>query len=276
MEESESNTRSPNTKNYSMSAIPFLKMHGIGNDFVIIDNRKTEHIVDIVKIANRRIGVGCDQVIIIEKAKINADCLMRIYNADGSEAGACGNATRCVAQIIMQENNKQSVTISVQEKILKCWQAGKNSVKVDMGKPSFDWEKIPLSHHRDTMNLPISYGSLISPVAVNIGNPHVIFFVQDINSIDLADCGPKIENNSLFPQKVNVNIAQIENQKILLKVWERGTGETLACGSGACATLVAAVQRKYISGNSSTISLPGMGLQLCVNSQLLGIFSKQT
>jgi len=236
--------------------IPFLKMHGLGNDFVIIDQRKQRYQFDVKNVSNRRLGIGCDQLIIIEES-VNADCRMRIYNPDGGEAGACGNATRCVAYVIIKEKKTNEVKIAVKNKILKCWKAENNLIKVDMGKPSLKWEEIPLAESCDTTNLPISYGELKKPMAVNMGNPHVIFFVQNINSIDLQVIGPKIEKDPLFPERVNVNIAQIQNGKILLKVWERGAGETLACGSGACATLVAAIKQKQIAKRSCIISLPG-------------------
>ncbi|MBQ4874521.1 MAG: diaminopimelate epimerase [Rickettsiaceae bacterium H1] len=247
---------------------PFIKMHGLGNDFAIIDERQFRYKYDVKQIANRKLGIGCDQVIIIEKSS-QANCAMQIYNRDGSKAEACGNATRCVAQIITEEQNSQEATIEIEEKILKCQTAGVDRIKVDMGIPLFDWEKIPLSKPCDTENLPITYEKLENPIAINTGNPHVIFFVEDINSVNLAEIGPKVENHSLFPQKVNVNIAQVTNEKILLKVWERGAGETLACGSGACATLAAAVKRKYIVNNGSIVSLPGGELYIEWNKSIL-------
>ena len=232
--------------------IPFIKMQGLGNDFVIIDQRKRSYTLDFMKISDRKFGIGCDQIILIEESE-EADCLMRIYNADGSEVAACGNATRCIAKLVMQENKISKVTIAIQKKILRCWDAGQNIVKVDMGKPLLNWYDIPLSANCDTNNLPIFYEGLGAPSAVNIGNPHVVFFVENIDEVDLVKFGPQIENDLMFPEKVNVNIAQITNKDILLKVWERGVGETLACGSGACATLVAAIQNGYISDNNAVV-----------------------
>ena len=247
-----------------MRSIPFIKMHGIGNDFVIIDHRYQKYEFAITKISNRKTGIGCDQVIIIENPiDANQDCTMRIYNADGNEVGACGNATRCVAHIIMQERQTQHVKIVVQDKVLSCWQVEQNTIKVNMGVPLLNWQQIPLANSCDTIDLPISYGSLSNPVGVNVGNPHAVFFVDDIKQVDLSSIGPKIENHPLFPEKVNVNVAQvISAEKILLRVWERGVGETEACGSGACATLVAAIRKKYIPKHYATISLPGGDLMI--------------
>ena len=247
--------------------IPFIKMHGIGNDFVIIDERKEKYNLDITQIADRRLGVGCDQLIIINKSS-KADCSMQIYNQDGTESAACGNATRCIAHIIMQEQTSIFTSIEVRKKILKCWQVRKNYVKVDMGVPLFGWKEIPLSQSCETINLLLDYEGLKEPIVLNIGNPHIVFFVENINSVELSNIGPKIENDPLFPAKVNVSIAQIMDKKILLRVWERGSGKTLACGSAACATLVAAVRKKYISGNSSVISLPGGELYIKWNENI--------
>lgn len=237
-----------------MSSIPFTKMHGIGNDFVVIDHRKQEYEFNIQKIADRKFGVGCDQVIVINKS-IDADCYLDIYNLDGSKASACGNATRCVAFLLMKEKNLQEVSIAIGDRILKCWEVECDKIRVDMGEPLLNWQDIPLSYACDTLNLPLSDGILISPVAVNMGNPHVIFFVDDVSSLNLSHFGPKIEKYSLFPEGVNVNVAQIvDDKRIMLRVWERGVGETDACGSGACATCVAAVRKKLISSNKAVIS----------------------
>ncbi len=236
--------------------IDFIKMHGLGNDFVIIDGREKDYNIDVKKIAHRKFGVGCDQVIIIKKSEY-ADCFMQIYNADGSESGACGNATRCVAKIIMQNNKLQEVDIAVKNKLLHCTKVDGNNIKVNMGLPSLDWEEIPLSFACNPVNLPISYSNLSLPIAVNMGNPHVVFFVDDINAVNLCELGPQIANDPIFLEKANVNIAQIDGEKIVLKVWERGVGETLACGSGACATLVAAVLKSKIKDKRCLVQLPG-------------------
>lgn len=241
--------------------IPFRKMHGLGNDFVIIDNRHgqwslTEDQVRLV--SDRRFGVGCDQLIIMETSQdAEADFFMRIYNPDGSESGACGNATRCVASLVMRERGASKVVIETLRGNLIGTDAGNGLVTIDMGEAQLNWDEVPLAEEMDTLSLPIQLGSLENPVAVGMGNPHCIFFVEDADDLPLEKLGPQVEHHALFPERTNVELATIRpNGSIRLRVWERGAGRTLACGSGACATMVAAV-RRGLSPRKADIELDG-------------------
>ncbi|WP_420608015.1 diaminopimelate epimerase [Novosphingopyxis sp.] len=230
----------------------FHKMHGLGNDFVIVDARK-EHFAPppamAAAIADRYKGIGCDQLIVLTRSRA-ADVAMRIFNADGSEAEACGNATRCVVALIGRD-----VTVETVAGLLE-GHAG-DLPEVAMGMPSFDWQAIPLAYAVDTSAMPVGYGPLERPMAVNIGNPHAVFFVGDVNAVDLAALGPEIEHDALFPERVNVNVAAVRGDGGLdLRVWERGAGLTLACGSGACATAIAAI-RKGLATSPVAVHLPG-------------------
>jgi len=234
-------------------SMPFLKMNGLGNDFVVIDARKDD--VDppapalIRAIADRRLGVGCDQLIVLSHDKDGADALMRIWNPDGSQAEACGNATRCVAAVLGKEAGKREIGIRTVAGLLECRLLDDGRVQVDMGEPQLDWRAIPLAQEQDTRRLDIRVGpvdppELEEPAAVNIGNPHCVFFVEDVTKHDIEQLGPLLEHHPLFPERANVNFAQVKGPgRIRLRVWERGTGVTPACGSGACATAVAAVRR---------------------------------
>lgn len=231
----------------------FHKMHGLGNDFVIIDAR--DALIDMpppraAAIANRRTGIGCDQLIILEPSSI-ASVKMRIFNADGGEVEACGNATRCVALLM-----EGSATIETVAGILHTT-PGDAQATVTLGQPAFEWELIPLAMPIDTMDMPVSWEELDHPMAVNVGNPHVIFFVDDCDNVDLETLGPLIEIDPLFPERINVNVATITGANSLkLRVWERGVGLTRACGTGACATAVAAIRSRRAS-SPLTVSLPG-------------------
>lgn len=231
----------------------FIKMHGLGNDFVILDAREGEVEMDAARaraIADRRTGVGCDQVILLEPSQI-ADLRMRIWNADGGEAEVCGNATRCVVQL-----EGGSATIETKGGILKGDAGG-----VDMGAPKFGWDEIPLAYAMDTAAMPVGWEELQEPAAVNVGNPHVIFFVPEADAVALAGLGPIIEHDPLFPERVNVNVASIEDGAIRLHVWERGAGLTSACGTGACATAVAAIRRRLVT-SPVEVRLPGGALNI--------------
>ena len=221
----------------------FHKMHGLGNDFVIVDARKEAFDPSpamAAGIADRHQGIGCDQLIILTKSK-SADVAMRILNADGSEAEACGNATRCVVALIGRD-----VTVETVAGVLT-GHVG-DLPEVAMGVPGFDWQAIPLAYAVDTAEMPVGYGPLERPMAVNIGNPHAVFFVEDVNAVDLAALGPQIEHDALFPERVNVNVAAVRDDGGLdLRVWERGAGLTLACGSGACASAVAAIRKRLVT-----------------------------
>ena len=239
-------------------SIAFRKMHGLGNDFVVIDGRQSPVSLDkqhTMALSDRREGIGCDQLITLSPSQ-NADVKMRIHNADGSEAEACGNATRCIASIIFREKSTTTATIETAVGILKC-EATPLGVKANLGEPRFDWQAIPLSENRNTDNLELTFGNLTDPSAVNMGNPHVVFFVDDLDAVDLPSLGPMIETYPLFPERVNVNVAQILSPSSMkLNVWERGAGITRACGTGAAATLVAA-HKKGLVDKECKITLPG-------------------
>lgn len=224
----------------------FLKMHGLGNDFVILDQRNggdTLMAGQIKNICDRHKGVGCDQLIVMEPSD-KADLFMRIYNGNGTEAEACGNATRCVAHLFMSEQKTEVCTIETLAGLLPCRTVDDDWVEVDMGPPKLDWKDIPLAKEKDTLYLGIGDGPAQDPVAVNVGNPHCVFFVENLEDIPVEELGPVFENNPLYPQKTNVEFAHVlPDGQIRLKVWERGAGLTQACGSAACATIVAAVSR---------------------------------
>lgn len=231
----------------------FSKMHGLGNDFVVIDAR--DGALDMTEaramaIADRHAGIGCDQLILIGNSD-RADVSMRIFNSDGSEVEACGNATRCVPLFVGRD-----VLIETKAGLLDA-KAVDGGASVDMGQPRLEWDAIPLAYAMDTLAMPVSWEDLPAPVAVNVGNPHVIFFLDDLDGVNFDRLGPLIEHDPLFPARVNVNFAAVVGDNhIRLVVWERGAGLTRACGTGACATAVAAVRRKLVSG-PTTVSLPG-------------------
>ncbi|MEM8800535.1 MAG: diaminopimelate epimerase [Pseudomonadota bacterium] len=279
-------------------SIPFVKMHGAGNDFVIFDARTRPLSFSsevCAAIADRRRGIGCDQVIILREASA-ADVWMQIFNADGSESGACGNATRCVAWLLDAEREKNpaltprpdaKVSIETAGGLLTAWKVGPYEASatpkaptggaeplrlveseasplmaVDMGLPKRDWQDIPLAWPQDTDEVDLRVGPLANPVAVNMGNPHVVFFVDPAAAIDLAKWGAEVETNALFPERVNVSVAEVVSPKsIRLRVWERGAGLTQACGTAACATYVAARERKLVA-DEVAIQLPGGKLVL--------------
>jgi diaminopimelate epimerase len=231
-----------------MVPLAFTKMHGLGNDFVVIDARAQPFVLSAEQartLANRQTGVGCDQVIIVEKpGSPRADAFMRIRNADGGEVGACGNATRCVAAMLMRETGRDEARVETTAGVLEAHAAGNGMIRVDMGEVRFDWKSIPLARPVDTLHLGIGAGALRDPVAVNVGNPHAVFFVEDLAAVNLEEAGPMIEHHALFPQRTNVEAAQVlARDRVRLKVWERGVGVTRACGTGACATVATGVRR---------------------------------
>lgn len=222
----------------------YFKMNGCGNDFVIIDARSRGSLplsqVQARAIADRDSGLGCDQVIAVERS-IRGDAYMRIWNADGGEVDACGNATRCVAWLLMEEGGAASRRIETPVGMLYAERRAPFIITVDMGSPLLRWEEIPLARAMETQRLDFSVGGLDAPGAVNMGNPHVVFFVNDVRAVPIETLGPKIEHDPLFPERANVGFAEIRSrEQIRLRVWERGTGLTKACGTGACAAVVAA------------------------------------
>lgn len=252
------------------SAHAFRKMNGLGNDFAVLDARLSGLRVgpaDALRIADRTSGVGCDQVIVIEPSE-QADAFMRVLNADGSEVDACGNATRCVAALLAAERGRNDVSIETGAGILRGTMQQGGAVTIDMGPPLLGWQDIPLARaFDDTASLDVSFdggdaGRLHSPGVVNVGNPHCIFIVTDIELCDLALIGPRIEHDVLFPERANVSLAQVLGRDaIRLAVWERGVGLTRACGTAACAAAVATV-RKGLTDRKLSVGLPGGNLQI--------------
>jgi diaminopimelate epimerase len=241
--------------------IPFIKMHGLGNDFVVLDAREAPLNLgeDRVRaISARNTGVGCDQLIVIEPSAVDAtDAFMRIHNADGGEVDACGNATRCVASILMAENKSSSAVIETGAGLLYAREEDDEMVSVDMGEVRLDWADIPVAHEIDTLHLGIKEGPLKDPVGVNVGNPHAVFFVDDADSIPLLDVGPILEHHSMFPERVNVGVVEIQSRSsIRFRIWERGAGITQACGTGACAALIAA-SRRGLTERAADVLLDG-------------------
>ena len=232
-----------------MDSLAFTKMHGLGNDFVVIDARRRPVAMapDLARaIADRRQGVGCDQLIVIEQPTVvQADAFMRIFNADGGEVGACGNAARCIAALLMQETGAGRIGLETAAGLIHAQAAAGGSVSVDLSPVRTDWQAIPLAEARDTLHLDVTAGTLGDGVAVSVGNPHIVFFVADADAVPLAELGPQIEHHPLFPERTNVEVVQVLGPSALrVRVWERGAGITRACGTGACAAAVAAARRR--------------------------------
>ena len=246
-----------------MATTPFLKMHGLGNDFVVLDARTAALDLSPERrriIADRRLGVGCDQLIVLEPPTDRmADVFMRIYNPDGGEAGACGNATRCVASVVMDERKTDQVTVQTVAGLLESQKTGVGSnglpvISVDMGLARLDWRDIPVREACDTKHMPVGIGPLQDPVGTNMGNPHATFFVDDAAAIPLDELGPKLEHDRFFPERANIGVAQLLGEgRLRLRVWERGAGITLACGSGACAAVVAASRRGLVPRQAEVV-----------------------
>ena len=241
--------------------IPFHKMHGLGNDFVVFDARRAPVVMDETAaraVADRRLGIGCDQVIVVERARNKGDALMRIFNADGREVEACGNAARCVARLLMGEKDRTDVEIDSAGGLLFCRDAGAGSVTVDMGAPKFGWQDIPLAEAVDTNAMAIAIdGFDLDAAAVSIGNPHCVVFVDDADSASVSFLGPQIERHPLFPDRVNVEfVSRLPPGLLRMRVWERGVGVTRACGTGACAS-VAACARRGLGPRTSDVLLDG-------------------
>lgn len=243
---------------------PFLKMNGLGNDFVVVEARSTpfDPTADEVRaIADRRTGVGCDQLISLSPSS-QADAFVRFWNADGEEIDACGNGSRCAALLLMQAADKLQTTLETKAGLLTARRAGASKVVVDMGPPRLDWTQIPLAEEMDTRGIELQVGPIDDPVmhtpgCVSMGNPHVVFFVPDVEKVGVAEVGSLVENHPLFPEGVNVGFAQVRSRgRIRLRVWERGAGLTKACGTGACAALVAAHRRGLVD-RTAVLELDG-------------------
>jgi diaminopimelate epimerase len=243
------------------AGLAFVKMHGAGNDFVVIDQRsRPAHVTAALAraLGDRHRGVGFDQLITIDRDTAGADARLTFWNADGSQAGACGNGTRCAARLLMDESAKTQLTLRTERGLLVAEDAGLGLIRVNMGAPQLGWAEIPLAREADTLHLPLEG----DPAAVGMGNPHCIFFLPDADAVDPAERGPALEHDPLFPERTNVEFASLAGpDRLRLRVWERGAGITLACGSGTCATAVAAA-RRGLTGRSVTVEVDGGTLQV--------------
>ncbi len=245
--------------------LSFRKMNGLGNDFVVFDARREPLAMTEAwarRIADRKAGIGCDQLIVLEKSP-RADVRMRIWNNEGMEVESCGNASRCIADLLFEEKNVSRATIDTKGGFLVAEKGGDRLVTVDMGAPRFDWQDIPLSEKfHDTRYIELAVGPadkplIHSPSVVNVGNPHCIFWVKDLDVVDLAKVGPMLEHHPLFPERANITLARVDaKDRAVIRVWERGAGLTKACGTAACAVMAAGFRLKRL-GPKATITLPG-------------------
>ncbi|WP_035485322.1 diaminopimelate epimerase [Geminicoccus roseus] len=246
-----------------MTIVPFTKMHGLGNDFVLLDERRMPIPIDpawVARLADRHRGIGFDQLVVIDEDP-ELDAHVRFFNADGSESGACGNATRCVARLIHDETGQDRIELRTGRGILRAVRDG-DAWSVDMGQPRFRWDEIPLTHECDTEQVPVDIAGLPRPFAVNMGNPHAVFVVEHLESLDVAGMGAMLERDPMFPERANIGFVQVlDRQNVRLRVFERGAGLTLACGSGACAAMVALVRKDLVDGKVR-FQLDGGELQL--------------
>jgi diaminopimelate epimerase len=249
-----------------MRKIPFFKMHGLGNDFVVLDERASPFPLDaagVRALADRHTGIGCDQVIeMLPPRNPAAGLFMRIRNRDGSEAEACGNATRCLAYLLFRDGGERRIAIETAGGLLSAEVEAEDRITVDMGRAKTLWNEIPLSQAMDTLCVDLAEGPLRAPCCTNIGNPHATFFVADAVAVDLASLGPPLEHHPLFPEGANIGVASVaERGRIRLRVWERGAGLTRACGSAASAAVVAA-HRRGLTGRAAAVALDGGMLQI--------------
>jgi diaminopimelate epimerase len=254
-----------------MQALPFRKMHGLGNDFVVLDARARP--LDLTpetirKIGDRHRGVGFDQLVVIEPARNGGDARVSFYNPDGGEAGACGNGTRCAARLLLDELGRDRLVLESAPGPLLVERLADGRVRVAMSAPRFGWRDIPLAVPCDTLSLPLDRPPLPRPVAVSMGNPHAVFFVENVRALDVAALGAELARHGMFPEQANIGFAQMHGRRVMrLRVFERGAGLTLACGSGACAAVVAAVRRGladpavrvFVDGGELLIEWPGEG-----------------
>lgn len=249
-----------------MSRIEFRKMHGLGNDFVVVDGRVRDPRLgeaDYRAIGDRRRGVGYDQFLTLLPARSGGDVFMQIQNPDGSEAGACGNGTRCVAALVMDELGREDLALETIAGTLMCKRAEDGLVTVDMGPARLDWREIPLAAEADTAAIPVAGFEDLGPaVGINMGNPHLVFFVEDAEAVDLPKIGPRIEHHPILPDRGNIEfVSSLGVDHLRMRVWERSAGITQACGSGACAVGVAAI-RRGLTGRAVTVTLDGGDLKI--------------
>ena len=257
---------------------PFVKMHGLRNDFVMVDGRKQSYSPsreEIIHICDRHEGVGADELLIVEPARShNTYAFVRIINPDGREVEACGNATRCVGWLLLKECNKETIQIETLGGVLKCTLAGEKQVSVEMGKIRTDWNEIPLSQNIDTLHLNIEAGPLKDPVGMNIGNPHAVFFVEDLDTIDLPKYGKILQTDLLFPEEANIGVAQLVNPAVLkLSVWERPGNMTTACGTGACVAVAAAHRRKLTTNKKMTVIMQAGSVEIELKDENLAVMT---
>ena len=235
-------------------------MHGAGNDFVVIDARESKlelNATTIAALADRHTGIGCDQLVMIEPPQAGGDLFMRLYNQDGGQVGACGNAARCIGWWYLRQTKGGKAAIETNSGLVEAVRSADGRITVDMGAPKLQAPDIPLSESRNIEHLGIAEGPLMDPMAVNMGNPHMVFFVPDIDKIDMAKHGAKMEHHPLFPEKCNVSAVEVIcESEVRQVVWERGAGLTLACGTAACSAVVAGVTRGLLARNVE-VHLPG-------------------
>ena len=253
------------TTGSTIEGLPFRKMHGLGNDFVVLDARARPLELgetQVRAIANRHTGVGFDQLLIIEPPQAEGDAFMTVRNADGGVVSSCGNGARCVAALVMDDLGKDEVTLETLAGPVSAKRADAGLVAVDMGPAKLDWQDIPLAMEENTAHLDLGVGNLSNPVAVSMGNPHVVFFVDDVDNVKLSQLGPTVETHALFPKHTNVEIVQVlDRSHVRMRVWERGVGITQACGTGACAVGVAAARRE-LTDRAVTVTLDGGDLHI--------------
>lgn len=263
-------------ENTTTGGRPFVKMHGLQNHFVIVDSRDWPFRPtpeEVVRICDVRVGVGADQLLILEPptpagADAGAYAFMRIINVDGMEVGACGNATRCFGWLMLEETGSESILLETAVGPLQCTRLGDHEVSVEMGPIITDWANIPLAREIDTLNVPIGNGPLSNGVALNIGNPHVVYFVEDLSALDVATLAHPIQSDPMFPEKINVGVAQMVNPSLFrLSVYERPGILTRACGSGACVTLLAARMRGLTDRMSARVEMAAGSVEITLDDR---------
>jgi len=267
-----------NTEGLIKPGRPFVKMHGLRNDFVIVDGRQEPFCPspqEIIHICDRHEGVGADELLIVEPPrKTETYAFVRIINPDGREVEACGNATRCIGWLLLKECNQKEIRIQTMGGVLTCSLAGEKQVSVEMGKIMTDWQDIPLSKEMDTLHLNIKAGPLNDPVGMNIGNPHAIFFVEDVDAVDLQKYGKTLQTHPIFPEEANIGVAQLLTPDTLkLSVWERPGTLTTACGTGACVAVAAAHRRGLTHEKRMTVIMPAGSVVIELKDQNIAVMT---